>query len=94
MRGNTFLGNAVHFLGPDLDLDEIVIRPDYRRMQGLIVVDLGNADKVLDPARNGLPVGMDGAQGLVAFVDSVDNDPEGDLVVDPSRGIFWATSFL
>ncbi len=41
MRGNAPLGNVVHCLGADLDLDPLVLRPHHGGVDRAITVDLG-----------------------------------------------------
>src|SRR5450756_520395 len=48
--GDAVLGPAVHLVGADLDLDGLAARPDHRRVQRLVHVELGHRDEVLEPA--------------------------------------------
>ena len=83
MGGHALLGDAVHLLGADLNLDEVAARPGHGGVQRLVVVRLGRADEILDPARHRRPVGVHRAQGLVALLDRAHDDAEGHLVVHP-----------
>ena len=82
MGCNTFLGDPVHCLGTNLDLDEIIAGADHRCMHRLVIVGFRRRDEILDPAGNRCPVGMHNPQGFVALFDGCDNYPKGHLVID------------
>ncbi len=50
MRSHTGLGEAVHLLRADLDLDWIAKGPEQRRVQRLVAIGLGNGDVILELA--------------------------------------------
>ena len=82
MSSNTVFGNAVHFPSTDLDFDGLPSRPDDRRVQGLIVIGLRHGDVVLEAVRQGLPQAVDDAQDAIAVLDVVDDDADGEKVID------------
>ena len=49
--GDAVLGGLVHVVGADLDLERLALRPDDRRVERLVHVELGHGDVVLEPAR-------------------------------------------
>src|SRR2546430_8733852 len=76
------LCDAVHLARADLDLDPLAVRADDRGVQRLIAVGFRQGDVVLEAPRHRLPVGVRAAERLVAFAERVDDDAEGDEVVD------------
>ena len=76
------LGPVVHLRGPDLHLDRLAVQPDDRRVQRLVHVELGRVDVVLEAPVHRGPDGVDGAQGGPAVLLGLDDDPDGDQVVD------------
>ncbi len=51
-------------------------------MEGFVSIGLGEADVILEFARNGLPKGVNNPKGFIAFLDGVDDDPEGGEIVN------------
>ena len=49
--GDPVLGELVHLLGADLDLQRLALGPDHRRVQRLVHVGLRHRDEVLEAAR-------------------------------------------
>ena len=86
MGRDAFLGDPVHFLGPDLELHALALGADDRGMERLVEVGLGNADEVLEPARDRGPEGMDEPQDGVAVDLGVRDDADGAQVVDVLEG--------
>ena len=82
MRGDAELGALVHLVGADLDLDRAPLRPDHRRVQRLVQVELRRRDVVLEAAGDRVPAGVDRAEHRVAVADVVDEHPDADQVVD------------
>ena len=76
------LGPVVHLRGPDLHLDRLAVQPDHRRVQRLVHVELGRVDVVLEAPVHRGPDGVDGAQRGPAVLLGLDDDPDGDQVVD------------
>ena len=75
-------GATVHGVGADLDLDGLALRPDDRRVQRLIHVELRHRDVVLEPAGNRVPLGMHRAECGIAVANVLDEDPHRDEVED------------
>ncbi len=82
VRGDTELGALVHLVRADLDLDGTALRPDHRRVQRLVQVELRRRDVVLEATRDRVPAGVDRAEHGVAVADVVDEHPDADEVVD------------
>ena len=76
------LGEEVHLARPDLDLERGLTLRDHRRVEGLVEVLLRHRDVVLDPARDRPPGLVDDAEGAVAVAQRVDEDAEGEDVVE------------
>ena len=82
MGGDAVFGDVMHFPGANLDFNGLPPRPDNRRVQRLVVIGLGHSDIVFEAVRQGLPQAVDDAQNTVAVLDVVDDDPDGEEVVD------------
>jgi len=67
VRGHAGLGDVMHVLGADLELHRRAVRPDQRRVQRLVAVDLGDRDVVLELARNRLEQLVQRAEREVAL---------------------------
>ncbi len=80
--GDALLGPAVHLPRADLHLDRLALRPDHRRVQRLVEVELGHGDVVLEPALDRLPRGVDRPQRRVAVLHRLDDDPHAHQVED------------
>ena len=70
------LGNLVHRLGPDLDLDPLGVAPGDGRVKRTVPVRLRLADVVLEPARHRAPPPVHRAQRGVAVRIGADDQPE------------------
>ena len=82
VRGDAVLGGVVHLAGADLDLQRPPLGPDHRGVQRLVHVELRHRHHVLEAAREGLPEGMDDADGAVAVLHAVDDHAHRRQVVD------------
>src|SRR5688572_31460874 len=82
VRGDPFLGAAVHLLGADLHFQWKAMLADHRRMQRLIAVRPRHGDEVLDAAGNRRPGLVDDAERGIAILDGLRDDPQRDEVVD------------
>ena len=80
MRGDAALGDLVHRLGADLELDALVAGPDDRRVNRTIIVLLRRRDVILEAPRHDRPVGVDDAERAIAGLDVVDDDAEAEDV--------------
>ena len=75
VSSDAHLGDMVHFIRPDLDLQRFPLNADYGRVQGLIHVGFRYGDKILEPVGNRLPQGVDHSQRSIAFLERIDQDP-------------------
>ena len=82
VRGDAVLGRLVHVARADLDLQRPPLGPDHRRVQGLVHVELGHGDHVLEAPRQGLPQRVDHAHGAVAVLHGVHDHAHRGEVVD------------
>src|SRR5438105_2218856 len=48
VRGDTFLGDTVHFMGANLNFDALSVGSDHAGVERLIHVDLGQGDIILE----------------------------------------------
>ena len=82
VRGDAFLGDAVHLLGADLDFKLMAAGSDQRCMQGLVQIGPGHRDEILDAAGHGTPLRMQQTKHGVALGDGVADDADGQQIVD------------
>ena len=82
MRRDTVLGDAVHLVRADLYLERGAVGADHRRVKRLVHVRLGHRDIVFEPARDRLVHLVDDAERGVTVADRIDDDPDGEQVVD------------
>jgi hypothetical protein len=82
VRGDARLGDLMHLVGPDLDLERLRLRTDDGRVQRLVHVRLGHGDVVVELPRDGTPQRMHDTQGRIAVLHVVDEDADGIEVVD------------
>ena len=82
MRGDAFLGDAVHVVGADLHLEGQAAVADDRGVQRLIAVRPRHGDEVLDPPGHRRPRLVDDAERRVAVAHRLRDETEGDEVVD------------
>ena len=80
MRGNSELGDRVHFLGPDLDLERVTLRSHHGGVERLIGVGFGNREMILDPPRKRRPLLVDQAESGVAVGYRRDDDTKGEEI--------------
>ena len=76
MRGDPRFGHHVHCLGSHLKFDVYAGRADQRGVQGLIAIELGDRDVVLEAARHRLVQLMQHAERGVAVGHGRHNDPK------------------
>ncbi len=77
VSGDAELGDAVHLVSADLDLDGLARVRDDGRVQRLIAVRLGHRDVVLEPARHRLPQRMDDAEHPIAVPHGIHLHTDG-----------------
>src|SRR5215207_8524305 len=83
VRGHALLGDAVHLLGADLYLEGLPLVADDGGVERAVEVVARRGDPVLEAPRDGLPEGVDDAEGAVAVARLVGrDDARGDEVVD------------
>jgi hypothetical protein len=82
VRGDAFLGDAVHFLGADLHFERLPLRSDHGSVQRLIQIGPRNGDEILDAARNGAPVIVDDAERGVAVLHRIGENAQRHQIVD------------
>ena len=80
--GDADLGDPMHGVGPDLDLERLAVERDDRRVQALVEVALGHRDVIVELAGDRPPERVDHAQRGVAVLELVDEDAQGVDVVD------------
>ena len=84
--GDAFLGDAVHLLGADLDLELVAAGRDEGGVQALVEVGARHGDEVLDAAGDGTPDGVEQAEDRVAVLHGLADDADGEQVVDLVEG--------
>ena len=82
MGGDPVLGELVHLLGPDLDLQRLALGADHGRVQRLVHVGLRHRDEVLEAPGQRLPERVDDADRAVAVLDRADDHPHRGEVED------------
>ena len=76
MRGHAVLGDAMHLVGADLQLDALMARADDGGVDRLVVVLLRRRDVVLEATRHRAPGRVHDAERAVAGVDIAHHDAE------------------
>ena len=87
VRGDAVLGLLVHLARPHLDLERRPVRPDHRRVQRAVAVQLRHRDEVLEAPGHRLPERVDDPERGVAVARSLlaaalDQDAHRREVVD------------
>src|SRR5262245_56452086 len=77
MRGDAELGDLVHLLGADLQLDALIAGSDYRSVQRTVIVLLRRRDVILEAAGHHRPGGMYRAERAVAGFGILHHDAKG-----------------
>ena len=80
--GDAHLRDAVHGVGPDLDLERLAVEGHHRGVEALVAVALGHGDVVVELAGDGPPQRVHDAERGVAVLELVDQDADGVHVVD------------
>ena len=82
MRRNSELSVVVHFMGPDLDLERFIIRPDHRRVERFIHPIAGRRDIVFEPSGHRLVQRMYISQCGITFLHGIDENTKSDEIED------------
>ena len=82
VSGNAVFGLLVHLVGTNLNLERAGRRADNRRMERLVVIDLGHGDIVFKAAGHGVPQRVHRAERGVAIAHRMGNDAQRHQVVD------------
>ena len=82
VAGDAVIGGTLHIMGTDLNFRKLVIQAENGRVQGLVAIQFRCGDKVLDATILRPPQGMDMAERQVAVLNRVNQDAEGDEVMD------------
>ena len=72
--GEAAFGVVVHFVGADLEFDDLFFGGDDGGVDGLVAVLFGGGDVIFEAAVHGGKEGMDDAEGEVAGGDVVDDE--------------------
>ena len=82
MGGNAVLGLLVHLIGSNLNLERAGRGADNRRMERLVVIDLGHGDIVFKATGHGMPQGMHGTKRGIAIAHRMSDDAQRHQVVN------------
>ena len=82
MGGNAVLGLLMHLVGSNLNLERTSRRADDRRVERLVVIDLGHGDIVFKATRHGVPQRMHRTERGVAIAHRMGNYAQRHQVVD------------
>ena len=80
--GETAFGVIVHFVGADLEFDDLAVGSDDGGVERLVAVLLWHCDVIFDAAWHGFEEGMDDTENEVTGRNIGDDEAEGDDVVD------------
>ena len=80
--GNAVLGLLMHLIGSNLNLERAGCGADNRRMERLVVIDLGHGDIVFKATRHGVPQRMHCAERGVAIAHRMRNNAQRHQIVD------------
>ena len=94
MGGNAVLGLLVHLVGSNLNLERTGRGAYNRRVERLIVIDLGHGDIVFKAAGHGVPQRMHRAERGVAVAHRMGNDAQRHQVVDLGEFLALALHLL
>ena len=82
MGGNAILGLLMHLVGSNLNLERTSRGADDRRVERLVVIDLGHGDIVFKATRHGMPQRMHRTERGVAIAHRMGNNTQRHQVVD------------
>ena len=83
--GDAIIGGTLHIMRTNLNFRELVIQAENGCVQGLVAIQLRCGDKVFDATILRPPQSMDMAERQVAVLNRVNQDAEGDEVMDPRQ---------
>ena len=92
--GNAVLGLLMHLVGSNLNLERAGRGADNRRMERLVVVDLGHGDIVFEATGHGVPQRMHRAERGVAIAHRMRDDTQCHQVVDLGEFLALALHLL
>ena len=92
--GNAVLGLLMHLIGSNLNLERAGRGADNRRMERLVVIDLGHGDIVFKATRHGVPQRMHRAERGVAIAHRMRDDAQCHQVVDLGEFLALALHLL
>ena len=67
---------------PDLDFEALLLLGDDGRVERLVKVRFGHGDEIAEALEEGRPFLVDDAEGGIAVLDRVGDDPERQKIVD------------
>ena len=82
MGGNAVLGLLMHLVGSNLNLERTSRGADDRRVERLVVIDLGHGDIVFKATRHRVPQRMHRTERGVAIAHRMGNNAQRHQVVD------------
>src|SRR5262245_6871844 len=82
MRGDSALGDAVHVVRANLNLDALATGTDHGRVERLVSVWFGQGDVILEASWNGNPFRVNDAERRVTIAHALDDDAKGHRVVN------------
>ena len=94
MGGNAVLGLLMHLVGSNLNLERTGRGADDRRVERLVVIDLGHGDIVFKATGHGVPQRMHRAERGVAIAHRMRDDTQCHQVVDLGEFLALALHLL
>ena len=94
MGGNAVLGLLMHLVGSNLNLERASRGADDRRVERLVVIDLGHGDIVFKATGHGVPQRVHRAERGVAIAHRMRDDAQCHQVVDLGEFLALALHLL
>src|ERR1035437_4579562 len=91
---DAFLGDAMHLLGADLDLEGLPVRADHAGVERLVEIGPRNGNEILNASGDGAPLIVDHTERRVAVLDRVGEDAQRHEIVDLVERDLLAAHFL
>ena len=82
MGGDAVLGLLVHLVGSNLNLERTGRGADNRRMERLVVIDLGHSDIVFKTTGHGMPQSMHGTKRGIAIAHRMGDDAQRHQIIN------------